>query len=91
MAKYIYTVVASEWSERDDFEYLEVRGSYGTLRKAIRETRKIIEGMCNNEFSNAEIVNDEFLREFTSSVWAEIWLPSTGLHIRYEVFCNELS
>lgn len=90
MAKYIYSLVIQEWNERDSYERLEVRASYGTFNKALRATRNLIDNMLNSPYADYEVISDENLREFVSQTWAELYLPETGLHIRYYIMNNQL-
>lgn len=92
MAKYIYSLVIEEWNERsnDDYGRLEVRASFGTFKKALRYTRALIENMMNSPYADYEIVDDRSLREFYNPCFAELRLPETGLHIRYNIMSNQL-
>lgn len=91
MAKYIYSLVIEEWSEQDaKYERTEVRASFGTLKKALRYTRDLIEHMLHNPYADFEMISDSNLREFFNPIWAEIWLPDTGLHVRYTIVSNQL-
>ena len=90
MAKYIYSLVIHEINEADGYERLEVRASYGTFNKALRATRTLINNMLNSPYVDYKLVSDENLQEYRNPIWAELFLPETGLTIRYHIMSNQL-
>lgn len=90
MAKWIYSMVIEEWNEKDGYERMEIRGSYGTFKKALSATRKLIDNMLHGPYATYSVIDDRSLAEFHNPCFAELYLEETGLHIRYPIVSNQL-